>query len=205
MRRNPNPTRMELLRLSRRRAMAKRGHKLLKDKLDGLTHQFMDILKIYRKNSQNIYEQLAKVFTNMILASSQMDATMLEMISYKPQRKASLDLSIKNIMGVKVHSYDLKTEGELRNYGRANVPEDVESSSKEFSELFPTLVKLAESKKAIELIAREIYDLKRRVNALEFVLIPELDSMIEYIRMKLAEMERASRVALIKVKEAVKQ
>lgn len=204
MRKNPNPTRMELLRLSRRKVMAKRGHKLLKDKLDGLTHQFMDILKVYRKNSQNTYEQLTKVFTNMILASSQVDQTMLQMISYKPQRKSALNVSIKNIMGVKVHTYDLITEGELRNYGTLNVPEDISTSSKEFAELFPTLVKLAESKKAIELIAREIYDLKRRVNALEFILIPELDSMIEYIKMKLAEMERASRVALIKVKEAVK-
>lgn len=195
---------MELLRLGRRRSMAERGHKLLKDKLDGLTHRFMDILKVYRQSSANTYQELAQVFTGMVLASAQIDRITLDMMTFAPEREAQLAVAVKNIMGVKVHSYELKTSGELRNYGKANMPEDLEKSSSEFSQLFPRLIKLAESKKAIELIAKEIYDIKRRVNALEFILIPELDSMIEYIKMKLAEMERASRVALIKVKEAVK-
>ncbi|NQU16713.1 MAG: V-type ATP synthase subunit D [Candidatus Saganbacteria bacterium] len=204
MRKNPNPTRMELLRLSRRRVMAERGHKLLKDKLDGLTHRFMDILKVYRKSSANTYQQLSKIFTKMILASAQVDETTLDMLTFSPKRESTLDVTIKNIMGVKIHSYNLKTEGELRNYGYLHVPAEVDESSKEFADLFPTLIKLAESKKAIELIAKEIYDIKRRVNALEFILIPELSSMITYIKMKLAEMERANRVALIKIKGAVK-
>ena len=106
---------MELLRLSRRRVMAVRGHKLLKDKLDGLTHRFMDILKVYRKSSANTYQELSAVFTKMILASAQMDGTMLDIISCAPQRKADILVAIKNIMGVKVQSYNLKAEGALRN------------------------------------------------------------------------------------------
>lgn len=202
MKKTPNPTRMELLRLQKRRSMAQRGHKLLKDKLDGLIHQFMEILKTYRLNSSTIFDELREVFSLMILVFSPLRKDEMDAITFSPERQTSLHVEFKNIMGVKVPGYKLDTSGELRNYGRLGIPKDFTRVNQQFAELLPSLVKLAESKKAIELIAKEIYDVKRRVNALEFILIPELDKMIEYIRMKLEEMERASRVALIKIKEA---
>ena len=183
--------------------MAERGHKLLKDKLDGLTHQFMGILRTYQKSSAELYDRLAKVFTKMILASSILIEDELDAITFSPQRELRIEQSKKNIMGVKVPIYKLETKNPIRNYGYLNVPADIDEAGGEFADLLPGLIDLAATKKAIEEIAKEIYDVKRRVNALEFVLMPELDSMIEYIRMKLEEMERSSRVALIKIKEAL--
>lgn len=193
------------MRLKRRRKMAVRGHKLLKDKLDGLTHQFMIILKEYRKSSSQTYEKLSNNFSKMVIASALLIEDELDAITFKPQRKTSLKVKTRNIMGVKVPSYQLETENSLRNYGKLNVPTDIDQAQNDFSSLLPQLIKLSETKKAIELIAKEIYDVKRRVNALEFILIPELDKMVEYIGMKLEEMERSSRVTLIKVKEAINE
>ncbi|MFC1496167.1 V-type ATP synthase subunit D [Candidatus Margulisiibacteriota bacterium] len=204
MKSTPNATRMELLRLIRRRKMAQRGHKLLKDKLDGLTHQFMGILKAYRKSSRAVYQDLSDIFTEMVMAGSAAIEDQLDAITFSPERSVTLTSQKKNIMGVRIPEYTLETKKELRNYGKLNVPEQIPIVTEQFSKKLKDLVKLAQSKKAIELIAKEIYDVKRRVNALEFVLLPELDSMVEYIKMKLEEMERSSRVALIKVKEAIK-
>jgi len=199
-----NATRMELLRLRRRAVLAKKGHKLLKDKLDGLIQKILDMVKNHRHLSSALEEELIVIFQKLILASAQAGPENLYAATLLPASQISVDITLQNIMGVKIPKYELKMEGETLPYGWANMPAELDQALHDFREVLARLVKLAELNKAILVTASTIIEIKRRVNALEYILIPELDAAVRYIRMKLSEMERSNIVSLMKIKDIVR-
>ena len=199
-----NPTRMELLRLRRRLEMAKRGHKLLKDKLDGLIQRFLKTIKEEREIREKLEPQISKVFISSVLDSANMWGESLEEAVMMPKQRTSIDLSKRNIMGVYIPLYSLKIEGDFHSYGMAGTPAELDEVLAQFSELLPDLIKLAGHTKMIEILSKDIAEIRRRVNALEHILIPELESAQKFIRMKLSEMERGYLTSLMKIKDIVR-
>ncbi|MBU0672680.1 MAG: V-type ATP synthase subunit D [Candidatus Margulisbacteria bacterium] len=199
-----NATRMELLRLRRRTALAKKGHKLLKDKLDGLVQRLLEIVKSHRRLSNKLEEELILIFQKLALSTGQTRPEVIYAATLLPAVKTSVDISLKNIMGVKIPQYELKSEGNPISYGFAETPAELDQALSQFMDILKELVKLAELNKAILVIASHIIEIKRRVNALEYILIPELVGAVRYIKMKLAEIERSTTVALLKIKDIVR-
>ena len=195
---------MELLRLKRRVTLAKKGHKLLKDKLDGLIGRLLNIVKSHRVLSRKIEDELISVFQKLLMSSGLTSKNLLYAASLLSSAKSSVDISIQNIMGVKIPKYSFKSEGNPISYGFAQTPGELDQALMEFKQILPDLISLAEHNKAIQVIASSIIEIKRRVNALEYILIPELDSSVKQIVMKLAEMERSNTVTLMKIKDMVR-
>lgn len=197
---NVNPNRMELLKLRRRTAIAKRGHKLLKDKLDELMKQFMGLIKEGGSLRDDVERKLVEAYTVFSIARSEVTTEEVEEALAVPA--ASLDLSIgdERIMGVKVPHFDVESSGGYDCYGLATTPMAFDAALQHYRELVPMLVALAELENNIRLLAIEIEKTRRRVNALEYVLIPSLEETVAYITMKLDEMERSYRTQLMKIK-----
>jgi V/A-type H+-transporting ATPase subunit D len=199
-----NATRMELLRLRRRTTLAKKGHKLLKDKLDGLIQKLLGIVRSQKDLSEKLEKELINVFQKLVLSSAQTKPEAMEAAVKNSPAKTNVEISLKNLMGVKIPNYDLKTEGDPFAYDFKAIPAELDQALLQFKEILNELVKLAEFNKAIRVIASHIIEIKRRVNALEYVLIPELEEAVRYIRMKLSEMERSNTVSLLKIKDIVR-
>lgn len=199
-----NATRMELLRLKRRTLLARKGHKLLKDKLDGLVQRLMATARDYEKLGVGLEERLSDIFGRLIIASALTTPQSMEEAVSSSKCQAGLEITVRNIMGVKIPGYALKVSGELPGYRFDNTPAELDLALADFRALLSDLVKLAEYNKTILLIASQVVEIKRRVNALEYVLIPELDAAVRFIRLKLSEMERSATVALMKIKELVR-
>ncbi len=199
-----NATRMELLRLRRRTILARKGHKLLKDKLDGLIQRILKIVKDHRRLSRKLEKELIDVFQKLALSSAQISPDVLYAATLLPSCKTGVDISVQNIMGVKIPKYELKVEGEPISYGFAETSAELDQALTNFKKILKELVMLAEHNKAILVIASQIIEIKRRVNALEYILIPELEQAVKYIRMKLSEMERSTIVSLLKIKDIVR-
>ncbi len=201
------PTRMVLNQLKARRRTAVRGHKLLKDKRDELMRQFMDIIRQNKALRIRVEEGLTKAFASMQVASSIMSPAMLEQALLYPRQSASLEMSFKNIMSVNVPLYTFRTRSsdpsEIYPYGFAQTSGELDDAIGQLSEVFTDMLQLAQVEKTMQLLAEEIEKTRRRVNALEYVMIPELDENIKYISMKLEENENATKVRLLKVKEMV--
>jgi len=195
---------MELLRLRRRTALAKKGHKLLKDKLDGLIQQLLKIVKEQAKLSQQLKTELVAVFQKLILASAQTPLETLAAAASSSQCKSGVNITIKNLMGVKIPRYEVEVSGNPITYDFTNTPAELDQAISNFKTSLPHLIKLAEYNKTIQVVASQIIEIKRRVNALEYVLIPELEAGIKFIKMKLAEMERSTTVTLMKIKDIVR-
>jgi len=199
-----NATRMELIRLRQRAVLAKKGHKLLKDKLDGLIRQLLEVVKQHRRLSETIEKELILVFQKLSVSSAQVRPEILAAAVAMSTCTANVDITLKNFMGVKLPKYELKLEGDPINYSFAETPGELDQALSQFKETLANLVKLAELNKAILVIAQQIIEIKRRVNALEYILIPELSSAIRFIRMKLSEIERSTTVTLLKIKDLVR-
>ncbi|MFH1825761.1 MAG: V-type ATP synthase subunit D [bacterium] len=199
-----NATRMELLRLKRRTVLAKKGHKLLKDKLDGLIQRILHIAKAYQRLNTKLEAELIVVFKQLVLSSALTDPEVLLEAAKSSTCQANIDITIKNLMGVKVPKYRLKVEGDPIAYDFSNTPAELDTALVRFQEILKELVQLAEYNKTIQEIATQVIEIKRRVNALEYILIPELEGSVRYIKMKLAEMERSTTVALLKIKDLVR-
>ena len=197
MRLKINPTRMELLRLRRRVEIARRGHKLLKDKLDGLMQRFFTTRKEYLALHTKLEPELARVFSKTIMTSA-LSNPLIEKSVVPAQ--ISLETSIKNIMGVRVPSHDIKIKGKPA-YNELLATVEMREGLDLFIAVLPDLVKLAALNKTIKLLAAQIIDTRRRVNALEYVLIPELERNLRFIHMQLSERERSTRVVLLKISE----
>ncbi len=193
MRIRVNPTRMQLLRLRRRVELARRGHKLLKDKLDGLVQKFLGIKKEYLAVHEKLEPRLMHVFLKSVLSSALNPPGVLQESS-----RASVETSLKNIMGVRIPSYRLTVEGKPA-YSDLLATAELGEAVNGFSGVLPELVDLAALSRALRLLATQIIETRRRVNALEYVLIPELDRNVKLIRMKLSELERGTRVVLLKL------
>jgi len=199
-----NATRMELLRLKRRILLAKKGHKLLKDKLDGLIQKLLEITRAENHLSRQVEDSLVPVFQALAISSGLTSPEKLNAISLESPCKASVGISLQNIMGVKIPKYDLRLEGDPVSYRLSETSAELDRALIDFRAILTDLVKLAELNKAILVLASQIIEIKRRVNALEYILIPELEATIRQIRMKLSEMERSGIVALLKIKEVVR-
>lgn len=203
---NVNPTRMEMTRLKKLHKTATRGHKLLKDKLDELMKQFLEIVKENKRLREEAEEALEKAYKSFVIARAVMSEEYMGEALMMPKQSVSVDVSQRNVMSVNVPVFDFKTEGnekEIYPYGLAFTSGELDSATEAFSFAMEPLLKLAESEKSAQLMAQEIEKTRRRVNALENVMIPNYEETIKYISMKLEENDRASTTRLMKVKDMI--
>ena len=198
-----NPTRMELTRLKGKLRTAQRGHKLLKDKRDELMKQFLDTVREVRALRQEVEEELMTVHGAFTVASALMSSQALEQALLYPKQSVKLTQTTKNIMSVNVPVYDFQTQtrsdADIYPYGFAATSGELDTAVDALGKVFRKMLKLAEVEKAAQLMAEEIEKTRRRVNALEYVVIPNTQDSIRYITMKLDENDRATTTRLMKV------
>lgn len=197
---------MEMTRLKRQLKTAVRGHKLLKDKLDELMKQFLDIVKENKRLREQAEQALDSAYKNFIIARAVLSQEFLGEALMMPKQSVAVDVSVKNIMSVNVPVFDFKTEdnqSDIYPYGLAFTSGELDSAMESFSDAMQPLLRLAESEKTAQLLAQEIEKTRRRVNALENVMIPNYEETIKYISMKLEENDRASTTRLMKVKDMI--
>lgn len=200
-----NPTRMELTRLKGRLKTAQRGHKLLKDKRDELMKQFMDVVRENRALRKRVEDGLMQAHGSFTVASAIMSPEMLEQSLLYPTQSVELDMNFQNIMSVDVPKYSFHTSGSggAYPYGFAQTSGELDDAVDAMSRIFQDMLRLAEMEKTVQLLAEEIEKTRRRVNALEYVKIPEMQANIKYITMKLDENERSNTIRLMKVKDMI--
>lgn len=203
------PTRMMLKQLKGRLKTARRGHKLMKDKRDELMRQFMDIVRLNKQLRERVEQGLTEAFAALQVASAIMSPEMLEQALLYPRQSVELDMQFKNIMSVNVPQYSFHTRNndpsEIYPYGFVQTSGELDDALSRMAVVFEDMLQLAQVEKTMQLLAEEIEKTRRRVNALEYVMIPELESNIKYISMKLEENENSTKVRLLKVKEMVLQ
>ena len=202
-----NPTRQELNRLKNRLRTSIRGHKLLKDKRDELMKQFMDVVRENRALRRRVEESLMKAHSAFTVAAALMSPEMLEQSLLYPKQSVELDMTFQNIMSVDVPQYQFRTSsqdpGEVYPYGFAQTSGELDDAVDALSRVLSDMLRLAEIEKTSQLLAEEIEKTRRRVNALEYVKIPEMQANIKYITMKLDENERSNTIRLMKVKDMI--
>lgn len=200
-----NPTRMELTRTKKKLMTARRGHKLLKDKRDELMRRFLEQAKQNMELRNKVEQGIREANANFALASAVMSDEAVRVAFMKPKQELRLEVERKNIMSVEVPRYRAGTrtsdENDMYSYGFAFTSADLDDAVKELSELLPDLLRLAESEKSCQLMSAEIEKTRRRVNALEHVLMPQMEATIRFITMKLDENERSAQTRLMKVKD----
>ncbi len=200
-----NPTRMELTQQKKKLATALRGHKLLKDKRDELMRRFLDLVRLNKQLREEVEAGIRASNQRFVLASAVMNDPSLKTALLAPKQSVSVSVSKQNVMSVEIPVLDYKTgapqEGDIFSYGFAFTSGDLDDAVKSLSDVFPKLLKLAECEKSCRLMADEIEKTRRRVNALEHVMIPEYQRQIKYITMKLDENERSTQIRLMKVKD----
>ena len=202
-----NPTRMELTRLKGKLKTAQRGHKLLKDKRDELMKQFLDTVRELRALRSQVEQDLLRVHGSFTVASALMSAQAMEQALMYPKQSVELTMTFQNIMSVNVpvYHYQTRTEdtGDIFPYGFAATSGELDGAVAALGEVFQNMLKLAQTEKAAQLMAEEIEKTRRRVNALEYVVIPETQENIRYITMKLDENDRSTTTRLMKVKDMI--
>ena len=205
---NVNPTRMELSKLKKRLSTAARGHKLLKDKQDELMRQFINLVKYNNELRKSVEAELEGSFKDFVMASAVMSSEFLEEAVAYPKDSVSVEVGTKNIMSVNVpemkfHRQLQDSEGSIYPYGFANTSSELDDAIGKLESILPKLLELAEVEKSTQLMADEIEKTRRRVNALEYMTIPQLEETIKFIRMKLDENERGALTRLMKVKDMI--
>lgn len=201
------PTRMELSRIKDKLAVARKGHKLLKDKRDELMRQFLIMVRENMELRKHVEEGIRQANINFIVAKAGMDAETLNTALMAAKQKVTLGVSPKNVMSVNIPVFDVRTktasETDIYSYGYAFTSSDLDGAIKSLADIRDDMILLAEKEKACKLMAAEIEKTRRRVNALEHVIIPEAQKNIKYISMKLEETARDNTIRLIKVKDMV--
>ena len=203
---NVKPTRMELLKLKKRVKLADKGHKLLKEKRDALISEFMLVIREYKDARKRAEEKLKIAFYNLLLAEVLLGSRDIEQISGITLRDIDLNFMVKNIMGVSVPI--MKIENLVRRinergYGFLSTNAKLDDATKSFEESILLVVKLAEVEESVRKIAEEVEKTKRRVNALEYIVIPRLKATIKHIEMRMEEIERESFLRLKKIKASL--
>ena len=198
---------MVLNQLKGRLKTAARGHKLLKDKRDELMRQFMDVIRLNKELRTRVEAGLTEAFGALTVASAVMSPELLEQALMYPRQSVELSVKYKNIMSVNVPQYSFSTKtadaSEIYPYGFAQTSGELDVAMQAISAVFEDMLELARVEKTMQLLAEEIEKTRRRVNALEYVMIPEMEQNIRYISMKLAENENSTKVRLMKVKDMV--
>ena len=203
-----NPTRMELLKLKKRVTMAKRGHRLLKDKRDQLMKEFLRLIRENKSLREELEKKLSKAFRSFLIASAMMSSEVMEESLMYSKGQVAVDVKLATTMGVTVPKFELEQgdeEGEAYSYGFVGTSSELDASLGIFAEALPLMIKLSEVEKAVELLADEIEKTRRRVNALEYVMIPNLEKAVKSITMKLGEQERSNITRLMKIKDIVRK
>ena len=198
---------MELSRIKDKLAVARKGHKLLKDKRDELMRQFLIMVRENMELRKHVEEGIRQANINFVVAKAGMDAETLNTALMAAKQKVTLGVSTKNVMSVNIPVFDVKTktasEADIYSYGYAFTSSDLDGAIKSLADIRDDMILLAEKEKACKLMAAEIEKTRRRVNALEHVIIPEAQKNIKYISMKLEETARDNTIRLIKVKDMV--
>lgn len=200
-----NPTRMELTRLKRKLVTAVKGHRLLKDKRDELMREFLDLVRENMELRLKVEKGIQAANRNFVLAKAGMSEETLRTALIGTKQEVYLEASSKNVMSVDIPVFEHKTrtsdENDIYSYGLAFTSGDLDGAVKSLSDVLEDMLRLAEVEKACQLMAAEIEKTRRRVNALEHVIIPDTQAGIRYITMKLDENERSTQVRLMKVKD----
>lgn len=202
---NVNPTRMELTNLKRKLNTARRGHKLLKDKRDELMRRFLELIRENQALRREVEAAISNSNKDMALARSVVSDEVMEVAFMLPKQEMSLEITDKNVMSVIIPEYkvEYKTDnpGDIYSYGYAYTSGDMDGAVLSLSKVLPDMIRLAQVEKSCQLMASEIEKTRRRVNALEHVMIPRYEETIRYITMKLDENERSTTTRLMKVKD----
>ena len=200
-----NPTRMELTRLKKKLKTAVRGHKLLKDKRDELMRQYLDLVRENMALRLKVEEGIKNANRNFVIAKAGMSEQTLHTALMAPKQEVYLECGRKNVMSVDIPVFQYKTRtadaNDIYSYGFAFTSNDLDDAVKSLADILPEMLKLSETEKACQLMAAEIEKTRRRVNALEHVVIPQTEQNILYITMKLDENERSTQIRLMKVKD----
>ncbi len=200
-----NPTRMELTKLKKKLATATRGHKLLKDKRDELMRQFLDMVRENKVLREKVEAGIKAANKNFLLARSAMADEVINVSLMAPRQEVYLEAATRNVMSVDIPEFEYKTktpdEHDIYPYGFAFTSSDLDDAVKSLQDILPDMLRLAEVEKSCQLLAAEIEKTRRRVNALEHVMIPEMKEKIKFIVMKLDENERSTQIRLMKVKD----
>ena len=200
-----NPTRMELTRQKKKLVTATKGHKLLKDKRDELMRQFLDLVRENMALRERVEAGIREANKNFVVAKAGMSEETLHTAMMAPKQGVYLETGKKNIMSVDIPVFEYKTrtadENDIYSYGFAFTSSDLDDAVKSLADILPDVLKLAETEKVCQLMSAEIEKTRRRVNALEHVIIPRAQANIKYITMKLDENERSTQIRLMKVKD----
>ena len=200
-----NPTRMELTRLKKKLKTAVRGHKLLKDKRDELMRQYLDLVRENMALRLKVEEGIKNANRNFVIAKAGMSEQTLHTALMAPKQEVYLECGRKNVMSVDIPVFQYKTRtadaNDIYSYGFAFTSNDLDDAVKSLADILPEMLKLSETEKACQLMAAEIEKTRRRVNALEHIVIPQTEQNIRYITMKLDENERSTQIRLMKVKD----
>lgn len=200
-----NATRMELLRLRKRVALARRGHKLLKDKQDELMRQFLELLGRTRELREEVEKALAEAYWSFSYASASMPPYVMDVAFLLSPTQFSVTTTTVPVMNLRTPRFSVDMAGALFGYGLAFTSGALDLALERYKEVLPKMVELAEREKGLEMLSEEIEKTRRRVNALEYVLIPNLVETIRYITLRLSEMERSDLTRIMKVKAMLEE
>jgi len=202
---NVNPTRMELSNLKKKLNTARRGHKLLKDKRDELMRRFLEMVKENEQLRLQVESGISEAQKHFVVASSVMQGEQLNTALLLPKQKVDLNVENVNVMSVEIPVFKTKykslDENDIYSYGFGFTSFDLDNAVSSLNSVFPQMIQLAQTEKSCQLLADEIERTRRRVNALEHIMIPRYEETIKYITMKLDENERSTTTRLMKVKD----
>lgn len=202
---NVTATRMTLLKLKEQTKVAQRGHKLLKDKQDGLMKEFMEIVHKAKALRTEVEAALKAANASFLEAQALLPMAFLENTLAEPSQKLSLEIKTKNVMSVKIPQFKLHTTGKALDYGLNQTRGELDLAVSQFAKVFTLLLQLAEIEKSAENLALEIEKTRRRVNALEHRLIPDLKETLKFVKMKLGETERSAIVQVMAIKNMIER
>lgn len=200
---NVSATRMVLLDLKKRVKTAQRGHKLLKDKQDGLMQKFMEVIREVKDLRKEVENKLARAFQHQMYASALLLPEMTESALSFPKAKMNLEVQTKNVMSVRIPEFECKKEGDIMTFGVFQTSAELDIALRSFEKVFPLLIRLAGIEKTAEALAIEIETTRRRVNALEHKIVPDLKETVRFIAMKLGEQERSTIITTMAVKAII--
>ena len=199
-------TRMQLMQLKKRLKLAYKGHKLLKDKQDQLVREFFTIIDSYKNLRKQVEKELNKAYSSMVLARSVMNDLELSNALFLPTKKISLNEKLKNVMSVRIPIFKVDIENiSEQPYSKISTPCELDIAIDTFSQVVSDLINLSQVENEVKLLAKEIEVTRRRVNALEYIMIPELESAIKIVSMKINELERSNLVRIMEIKDIVRK